>query len=74
MHENALLANAFAVTLHIAGIEEWKRLADRMGVHQILVITRDGTIYTSPAMEHIIHWKQGVAHQHLVPYIQVTGD
>jgi hypothetical protein len=61
------VANAFAVTLHIAGISEWKRLADRMGVHKILVITRDGTIYTSPAMEHIIHWNQGVARQILVP-------
>jgi len=67
MHDNALVANAFAVTLHIAGVGEWKQLADRMGVHKILAITGDGTIYTSPAMEHIIHWKQGVAHQHLVP-------
>lgn len=67
MHENAMIANAFAVTMHIAGIDEWKSLADKMDVHKILVITEDGTIYTSPAMEHIIHWKQGVAHQHLVP-------
>lgn len=67
MHDNALVANAFAVTLHIAGISEWKQLADRMGVHKILVITRDGTIYTSPAMGHIIHWNQGVTHQNLVP-------
>ena len=32
-----------------------------------VVITKDGTLYTSPAMEHIIHWKQGIEHQHLVP-------
>jgi len=69
MHENAMLANAFAVTLHVAGIREWKHLADIMDVHKMLAITKDGTIYTSPAMEHIIHWKQGVAHQHLVPWV-----
>lgn len=67
MHESAMIANAFAVTMHIAGIDEWKQLADKMNVHKILVITEDGTIYTSPAMEHIIHWKQGIQNLHLVP-------
>jgi thiamine biosynthesis lipoprotein len=67
MHENAVIANASAVTLLMAGIKDWKKVADKMDVHKILVITNDGTIYTSPAMEHIIHWKQGIEHQHLVP-------
>jgi thiamine biosynthesis lipoprotein len=67
MHEDAMIANAAAVTMLIAGIEDWKTMADGMGAHKILLITKDGTIYTSPAMEHIIHWKQGIDHQHLVP-------
>jgi thiamine biosynthesis lipoprotein len=67
MHENAMLANASAVTILVAGINDWKTVADRMDVHKILLITKDGTIYTSPAMEHIIHWKQGIEHQYLVP-------
>ncbi|HBE92207.1 MAG TPA: hypothetical protein DDW55_06635 [Gammaproteobacteria bacterium] len=67
MHENAMIANASAVTILTAGIKDWKQIADKMDVHKILVITKDGTIFTSPAMEHIIHWKQGVEHQHLVP-------
>ena len=67
MHDNAMIANASAVTILIAGIKDWKMIADKMDVHKILVITKDGTIYTSPAMEHIIHWKQGIEHQHLVP-------
>ena len=67
MHENAMIANAAAVTILIAGINDWKLIADKMDVHKILLITTDGTIYTSAAMEHIIHWKQGVEHQHLVP-------
>ena len=67
MHENAMIANAAAVTILIAGIKDWKLIADKMDVHKILLITTDGTIYTSAAMEHIIHWKQGIEHQHLVP-------
>ena len=42
-------------------------IADNMDVHKILLIAKDGTIYTSPAMEHVIHWKQGIEHQYLVP-------
>ncbi|MGB5178549.1 MAG: FAD:protein FMN transferase [Gammaproteobacteria bacterium] len=67
MHDNAMIANASAVAFLIAGIKDWKLIADKIDVHKILVITKDGTIYTSPAMEHIIHWKQGIEHQHLVP-------
>jgi len=67
MHENAMIANASAVTILTTGIRDWKQIADKMDVHKILVITKDGTIYTSSAMEHIIHWKQGIEHQHLVP-------
>jgi len=67
MHENAMIANASAVTILIAGTRGWKTVADRMDAHKILLITKDGTIYTSPAMEHIIHWKQGIEHQYLVP-------
>ena len=67
MHENAMIANASAVAILVAGINDWKAVADKMGAHKILLITKDGTIYTSSAMEHIIHWKQGIEHQHLVP-------
>ncbi len=67
MHDSAMIANASAVTLLIAGIDNWKSITDKMGVHKVLVITNDGTIYTSPAMAHIIHWKQGVENTNLVP-------
>ena len=67
MHDNAMVANASAVTILIAGVKDWKRVADRLGAHKILLITKDGTIYASPAMEHVFHWKQGVQHQLLIP-------
>ena len=67
MHDNAMIANAAAVTILIAGTKDWKMIADKMDVHKILLITKDGTIYTSAAMEHVVHWKQGIERQHLVP-------
>lgn len=67
MHENAMVANASAMAFLAAGINDWKTLAERMDAHKILMITKDGTLYTSLAMSNIIHWKQGIEHQHLVP-------
>ena len=67
MHDNAMVANASAMAFLAAGMDDWKTVADRMDAHRILMIAKDGTLYTSPAMEHIIHWKQGIQHQHLVP-------
>ena len=67
MHENAMVANASAMAFLAAGINDWKTVSERMDAHKILMITKDGTLYTSLAMSNIIHWKQGIEHQHLVP-------
>lgn len=67
IHSSATVANAAATALLIAGSKDWKGIADRMGAHAVIMITQDGTIYTSPAIEARIHWKQGITHQHLVP-------
>jgi thiamine biosynthesis lipoprotein len=67
MHDNAVTANVVAVSILIAGVKAWKAIADNMDAHKILLITKDGTIYISPAMAHIMHWKQGVDYQYLVP-------
>ena len=67
VHHSAMLANAAATALMIAGRQDWKTVADRMDVPALLMIDRSDTIYTSPAIDHRIHWKQGVTHQHLVP-------
>ncbi|MFV1972956.1 MAG: FAD:protein FMN transferase [Thiohalobacterales bacterium] len=66
-HKSAMTANAAAAALMVAGMEGWKTIADSMDVHAFILITRDGTIYTTPAIEDRIHWKQGIAHSHLVP-------
>ncbi len=65
-HKSAMVASAAATTLLIAGTRDWKMIADKMDVHEILMITKDGTIYASRAMANVIHWKQGTQHQYLV--------
>lgn len=67
VHENATTANAAATALMVAGPDNWKAAADSMKAQAFLMIAGDGTIYTSPAIDHRIHWNQGVTHRHLVP-------
>jgi thiamine biosynthesis lipoprotein len=67
IHRSATVAGAAAVALLINGREGWSDIADKMDVGSIMMITQDGTVYTSPKMEERIHWKQNLVHQHLVP-------
>lgn len=67
VHDSAMVASAAATAFMTAGMDNWKSVADRMDVHALLLITDQGLIYTSPAIDHRIHWKQGITHQHLVP-------
>jgi thiamine biosynthesis lipoprotein len=67
VHDNATVASVVAVSVLIAGINDWKLLAGKLNTDKILAIAADGTIFVSPSMEHLIHWEQGVEHQHLVP-------
>jgi thiamine biosynthesis lipoprotein len=67
IHGSAITANAAATAFLVAGPEHWKNVAQHMGVHAVIMITDDGTIYTSPAIEHRVHWNQGITHQHLAP-------
>ncbi|MEZ5543552.1 MAG: FAD:protein FMN transferase [Pseudomonadota bacterium] len=67
VHRSAMVASAAATAFLVAGPGNWKSLADRMDTHALLLISADGTIYTSPAIDHRIHWKEGITHQHLIP-------
>jgi len=67
VHKSAVVANAAATAFMVAGRQAWKSVADRMGVHSLLLIDREDTIYTSPAVDHRIQWKQAITHRHLVP-------
>ena len=67
LHEKALVANAAAAALQVAGLEDWAKVAEKMGVRSVMMVTRDGVIYTSTSMEERIHWKERPERQHLVP-------
>lgn len=67
IHDSAATANAAAAALLINGKEGWANIADKMGVHLILMIAKDGTVYTTPGMDKRIRWKPSRAHQKLLP-------
>jgi thiamine biosynthesis lipoprotein len=67
LHSSAAVANVAASSLLISGRKNWKQIADRFGVKALIMFDDDGTIYMSPAMSEIIHWKQRLPHTLLVP-------
>lgn len=44
------LADAAATALVIAGRDDWYRLAQKMGIKYVLLVSEDGTVYMNPAM------------------------
>ena len=49
-HDSAL-ADAAATALLVAGVRDWKKMAEKMGLDAVLVVTRDGKLLMTPAME-----------------------
>jgi thiamine biosynthesis lipoprotein len=67
LHEKALVANTAAAALLVAGLDDWAKVAKKTGVRSVMMVTRDGVIYTSTTMEERIHWNERPERQHLVP-------
>jgi thiamine biosynthesis lipoprotein len=67
LHESALVANAAATALLVTGPADWAKVAEQMGVRSVIMVTRDGAIYTSTTIEERIHWNERLKRQHLVP-------
>ena len=67
IHKSATTANAAAAALLIVGRDEWSSVAGAMGVRDVVMVTRDGTVYNSQEMDERIHWKKDLLHLHLVP-------
>lgn len=44
------LADAAATALVIAGRDDWHRLATKMGIKYVMLVSEDGTVYMNPAM------------------------
>lgn len=54
VHENAALADAAATALFVAGADEWRAIAQRMGIDRVMLVDSSGVIHMTPAMQSII--------------------
>ncbi len=50
IHTDGALADAAATALFVAGPGEWRAVAARMGVRQVMLIDDTGTIHLTPEM------------------------
>ena len=50
IHEDPVLADAAATALFIAGPEDWRALAERLGIRHVLLIDNDGEAWLTEAM------------------------
>ncbi|VAX10557.1 hypothetical protein MNBD_GAMMA26-690, partial [hydrothermal vent metagenome] len=57
LHHDAATADAAATALLVAGPEQWREVAKKMGLSQVMVITPQGEISMSPAMVERIRFE-----------------
>jgi len=50
VHPDAATADAAATALFVAGPKLWTEVARRMGLHYVLLVDTEGTLYMNPAM------------------------
>jgi thiamine biosynthesis lipoprotein len=50
VHTTATTADAAATALFVAGPEDWRAVAERMGIRYVLLMDSEGTVHMSPAM------------------------
>lgn len=48
VHADGTLAEAGGAALFVAGREHWRRLARKLGLHQVLVVTDEGEVQVTP--------------------------
>jgi thiamine biosynthesis lipoprotein len=56
VHPSAALADAAATALLVAGPARWRRVAERLGVQQVLMVDAQGRIEASDALAPRLHW------------------
>ncbi len=57
IHQNSGLADAAATALFIAGPEHWYKIAQNLGLKQVMLIDNQGRIHLSPEMKQRIQLK-----------------
>jgi thiamine biosynthesis lipoprotein len=56
--QDGTLADAAATVLVIAGVEDWQRLAQKMGIAYVMLVGEDGTVYMTPAMAERVQFEK----------------
>lgn len=59
--QDGTLADAAATALSVAGPEEWRRIAQRMSVNQVMLVDEAGRVYLTPAMQGRVRFEAEVA-------------
>jgi len=57
VHASAAVADAASTALFVAGKRDWRRIAARMGVAQVMLVDAQGEIMLTPAMAERIHFE-----------------
>lgn len=51
LHQDAGLADAAATALFVAGSKNWRKIAKSMGIHDVMLVDKNGDIHITPALE-----------------------
>lgn len=57
IHGSAAVADAASTALFVAGKRDWRRIAARMGVEQVMLVDDQGEIILTPAMAERVHFE-----------------
>lgn len=65
IHNDGAVADAAATALTVAGPDAWVRIARSMGLHEVMLVDENGTVYMTPKMAARIHF-EGDKPEHIV--------
>lgn len=57
IHQNGALADAASTALTIAGLDGWYKIAQQMGLKQVMLVDQEGTVYLSPEMAERVQFQ-----------------
>jgi len=58
IHKSAIVADAAATALFVAGPDGWQAVAERMGIHDVLLVDDRGVAHVTPWLAERLHFEQ----------------
>jgi len=55
--QNGALADAASTALTVAGLENWHRIAQQLGIKYVMLVDEAGTVYVNPAMAERVQFQ-----------------